>query len=128
MGKKIFKLFIPLVPLLLGIALKISIFDEIPKSKTEQIEFMISNYLKPLWLELLTISYLLPIGFLSGDSPTLKQRLTIYFNPVITFIVILFFILALPKFGLKSDLWIIYIPGVLGLFSMFINQSIIIKD
>jgi lipopolysaccharide export LptBFGC system permease protein LptF len=113
------KVFAPFVPLILGMALKLSLIDEVPSDSDSQELFMMKEYAAPLWLDLLVSAYLLPIAaIMTGTSP--KRRIALYFIPAAAFFLCLFFVLGLPKFGLNQPMWVVWVPNVVALVCLLI--------
>lgn len=127
-SKLIGNIFLPLLPLLAGIILKMSFFDEIPDDSSKYLAFMEINYFKTIWIEFLIIAFLLPIAFLENSKVSSSVKKFLLSFPAICFILIMFFSVLLPKFQVANVILTIYIPFSISLLCLLINQFIIVKE
>lgn len=120
---------LPLVPLLLGAALKVSIIDEPVLSAADHI---IQNYINGSWIELISISFIgtftWAVGRTNGTDAQLGSKIAYLSTiPVVAFIVCLGFHLGFPKFGYDGLLFKTTIPAFVGLASMVSTSLLIWK-
>lgn len=116
---KFLKAFSPFVPIALGIALKLSILDDVPTEASQRTAFLTDEYGRSLWLELLVSAYLLPItAFLTGTTG--KRLAVLYITPAVFFVVCIFLVRGLPKFGIESNAWQIWVPDILSVLCVLV--------
>jgi hypothetical protein len=113
--KRIGYSLLPLLALGAGIILKIAFIDAIPSSG--QYQYMVANYLRPLWIELTVSAYVLSAGILLTKISKIpdKVRKQIFWVPIGCFVICIFFALVLPKFGVVSEFITGWLPAFLGL-------------
>jgi hypothetical protein len=121
---KLGKILLPLIPIMFGIALKMALVDKVPDDKLQ--DFIINTYARPIWLELIVIAFLIPLSkIIDGSLVGIKLKIT-YISPIVVFVINLFLVLAMPKFGIENNFINIYIPGILSLTNLSINQYMIL--
>jgi len=100
----------PFVAILIGMLLKLSLIDQIPRGQQPSV-YLMEHYAKDLWLTFFVSSYLAASGLLlKGDSKG-SVRFVLVWGPFITFVLSLFFVKGLPQFGLVSNLLTVWIPA-----------------
>ncbi len=120
---------LPLIPIFLGMMLKISLIDKV---SLPPLEHLVENHIRGIWLEFISISYIgaLAWGFgrSSSNDVTLGQKLVILcVIPAVMFILCLCLYLGFPKLGLNAPIYTIIIPAFLGLVSL-ISTSLAIRE
>jgi hypothetical protein len=109
---------VPLVPIAVGIVFKLGFIDSVPAQK--HYEFMIQNYGRPMWIDLVVASYVLAAGVLLTVSPKISAntRKLLIRVPAGCFVLSIVFVLVLPKFGIDDVIWGVWIPAAIGYVSI----------
>lgn len=110
---------VPLVPLAVGIILKLGFIDSVPEH--DRYGWMIENYGRSMWIDLVVTAYILAAGVLLTVKPNISPdtKKSLLYVPSGAFIVNILFSLAFPKFGLRQNLWTVWIPAGVGYISLF---------
>ncbi len=106
---RVFKIFAPLGAIFSGIILKLALSDEIPKDSTR---FLIDNYAKPFWIDLIVASAVMISGVCINQNTILdSQKKGVLMNLLfIVFAFCLSCVLIFPKFQIKTDFTLIWSP------------------
>lgn len=120
---------LPLIPVFLGILLKIALVDKV---NLPPLEHVVENHVRGIWLEFVSISYIGALAWGFGRSgtndPALGQKLVVLsVIPAIIFILCLCFYLGLPKLGLSAPIYTVVVPAILGLASL-VSTSLAIRE
>lgn len=107
-------------------ALKLALLDEIPSDDKKVAAFLMMNYAKPFWLELLVSAYMLPIAVIMTGTGAKAGRAALYGTPAGFFVACLFCASGLYKLGIRSDFWNIWLPDALALICILILGVIMI--
>lgn len=118
---------LPVFPVLCGMILKIALIDKVT---LPPVEHVVENYLRGIWLELISISYIGAIAWgygrsTQGDNDLGRKIAVLSTVPAILFVFCLCFALAAPKLGFAGALFTITIPGVLGISSLAATSLLI---
>jgi hypothetical protein len=110
---------VPLFPIVVGIVLKLGFIDSVPAQA--RYKFMIDNYGRPMWIDLVVGAYILAAGVLLTVKPNISSltKQFLLYVPAGSFIVSIVSSLVLPKFGFIGDLWSVWIPAAVGYVSIF---------
>lgn len=119
---------LPLVPILVGVALKFAFIDDVPKDAIERQKFILDEYARPLWLDLIVAAYILPIGFIISEKISGTARAAALLIPAGLFVVCIFSVLGLPKLGIDNSFWRIQLPDYLGVLSLVVVGTIIARN
>jgi len=134
MFDKIIRVLGPLFVFFISIILKILLLDfgKIPKTDHEkQMVFMISEYVKPMWFDLLLSSFFLLIGLSLRDStigitPDFKKKLFVALG-VVAFICLLFNMF--DRLQLVTNRYLVIgVPDILGISLFGISSWATTKD
>lgn len=111
---------LPFVPIVVGVILKLSLIDHVTLSPYEH---FLENYLRGIWLELISISYIGVMAWAYGQSVNATERLSekvviLVAVPAALFVLCLGAALGLPKFGIVSVLATVTVPAILGTTSL----------
>lgn len=106
---------VPFLVIAVGIIFKLAFIDSVPN--TDQYDYMIANYLRPLWIELSVSAYMLSAGVLLTNITKISHeiRSQIFWVPIWCFIACVLSALVLPKFGVNHELNTGWLPALLGL-------------
>jgi len=120
--------FFPVIPLLTGACLKISIIDNVQTDPFSHIE---ANYFNGVWIELISISFIASIswGYANKNADAalkLEALILLIIYPIVIFIICLLLSLGLPKFGILDKSFTIFMPFALGMIALC-STSIFIR-
>src|SRR5262245_45310706 len=104
----------PFVPVLIAGLLKLALLDDVPSEKSARDAYLLAQYAKPLWLELLISAYILPVAALMTNDTLAKKLLgELYLIPAIALVLCLFLVFGLPKIQVVGVFWQIILPAAL---------------
>ena len=118
----------PLIPIFIGMLLKLAFIDEVPTDRVQQQKFIVTQYARPLWTDLIVAALILPIGFLVSDKLSKRATTAVYVIPVGAFVACTVAFLIQPKFGWDEMLWRIVIPDFLGLLCLLVMGMVIYRS
>ncbi len=114
--------------ILIAITVKLALIDlgSVPGSSDAQLQFLVNQYGKSLWIDFLVPCIILPLGIeitnttFNLDVEHLKK--IVWINPLISLFISGFvFVTILPRFGL-NNIWITIIsPAIICFVSLIIN-------
>lgn len=124
---KFFSVFLPFLPILIGIGLKAALVDQFPGSMEEKVELAKKVYFGSLWIDLTVTAYLMPISaYLSGVDFSKSVDRTLLSAPFVVLVLCLILALALPKFGNEDELFVLWLPIALSAVWVLVAGAIIV--
>jgi len=121
--------FIPFIPIVIGAALRFSIFGEQHVDPVERNGYLIKEYLRPLWLELLVAAYMLPVAAVLTRIQWPKRTLgAIYVIPAAVFLACLVLVNGLKNVGITGNVVQIWVPDVLAAVCTLALGIILVKS
>src|SRR6266850_5096328 len=125
----LFKILAPFIPIIIGSALKLSLFADVPKPKDARNAYLIAEYVRLLWLQLLISAYMLPIAAIMTQVEWPRRTMTaLYLVPAGAFLICLFLVLGLPRLGAESNMLQIWLPDGLAALCTIILGAILTKE
>ena len=116
----------PFIPVLIVGMLKISLLDDVPTEDEARKAFLLAQYLKPLWLELVISGYILPVtAFMTNAVPSSRLR-PLYIIPAIFIVACLVLVFGFPKFGFSGIFWQMTLPALLSAICILILGLILV--
>ena len=115
---------LPFVPIVVGMILKLSLIDQVTLPPYDHI---LENYLRGIWLEFISISYIGVMAWAYGQSmahtENLNEKIVILVTvPAMIFIICLGTTLGLPKLGAVSVFVTVTVPAILGTTSLIFTS------
>ncbi|MES0863070.1 hypothetical protein ABLN87_11985 [Ruegeria sp. SCPT10] len=128
LDNKIAAALLPLLPVMLAAVFKFSVIDDV---NGDPYLHIFSNYVVGAWIDVLSISLIGAIAWAyasAGHERFIAKELAIIVAaPMLTLVVCVFFRLGAPKMNWNGDLYVVYIPLCLSLFSLAFS-SVMIRE
>jgi hypothetical protein len=110
---------LPFVPVIIGALLKFALVDKVSGDiGSHFVEF----YLRPAWIEFLVVAYVSGLAAVLSRQTVKPADIWVFFAlPIVCLVISLILVFGLPKAKIESDLWQIYIPGVIAAGSLLVS-------